>query len=391
MRPKLACALDLSLNQLAHLLAPPSTGAESRFTTTGEHPDLGTDGWHQATVRSPQATPDLAHQGAPASALEEIERLLEEVSEQGSTTSSIQHLERATASVAESHTQAPPRLVLAEVLSLRRRTHGLIENQRRLRHKRTLCAIESALLAHACLLFGDLKHNHIAERYGHAALAFAEEAGVGQALARTALAKTLRWEDRFTESADMARIGFESSPSLPVRVQLASQEANAAALMGDTRRAREALARANAAVESVASDSGVSAWSFPNGRRAIFALSVATHTGDPDAALRAAQMADSGWAQGEPMVLANWAQIRVGAGIAHLTKDSLDGTGKEIQPVLTLPPELRVSTVTAYMEKLDRHLCATRWRHQPMARSLRRDIRDFIATALPMPARSDHE
>jgi len=185
-----------------------------------------------------------AHQGAPGLGLEEIERLLERSLRTGSTTSSIQHLERATASVAESHTQAPPRLVLAEVLSLRRRTHGLIENQRRLRHKRTLCAIESALLAHACLLFGDLKHNHIAERYGHAALAFAEEAGVGQALARTALAKTLRWEDRFTESADMARIGFESKPVAARASSAGKSRANAAALMGDTRRAREALARA---------------------------------------------------------------------------------------------------------------------------------------------------
>ena len=90
----------------------------------------------------------------------------------------------------------------------------------------------------------------------------------------TALAKTFRWQKRLTESMDMARRGFACSPNAPIRVQLASQEANAAALLGDEVRAREALARAERAAESVTPDSGLSAWSFPITRQAVFAQSV---------------------------------------------------------------------------------------------------------------------
>jgi hypothetical protein len=106
---------------------------------------------------------------------------------------------------------------------------------------------ESLLLSHACLLLGDLNKNDVAERYGMAALAFAREADADQSVPLTALAKTLRWQKRLTESMDMASRGFECSPNTSVRVQLASQEANAAALLGDVVRARTALARAESA------------------------------------------------------------------------------------------------------------------------------------------------
>jgi len=167
-----------------------------------------------------------------------------------------------------------------------------------------------------------------------------------------------------------------------VRTQLASQEANAAALLGDTRRAKEALRRSEDAAASIPADSGLSAWSFPVGRQAIFALSVAMQTGDPDAMLRAANVADTAWANGEPMVTANWAQIRVGAGIAHLHKGSLDEAITEVAPVLVLPPERRVSTITAYMDNLGRRLREPKMMGSKAAAELGQGILDFNAGAL---------
>src|SRR5918999_4681598 len=83
-------------------------------------------------------------------------------------------------------------------------------------------------------------------------------------------------------STPSRRRGFECSPLTPIKVQLASQEANAAALLGDARRAHAALRRAEKAAEEVTTDDpATSAWSFPRPRQAIFALSVAIHTGDP--------------------------------------------------------------------------------------------------------------
>jgi len=164
---------------------------------------------------------------------------------------------------------------------------------------------------------------------------------------------------------------------------LASQEANAAALLGDARRASEALKRSADAAESVTGDSGASAWSFSTGRQAIFALSVATEAGDPAAALRAAAVADAGWAAGEPMVTANWAQIRVGSGIAHILNGSLDGAVAEVTPVLTLPADRRVSTVTGYMDNLARRLRHPTLNGNKNAAELRRGIIEFNEQALP--------
>src|SRR6266487_2620557 len=46
-------------------------------------------------------------------------------------------------------------------------------------------------------------------------------------------------------------------------------------------------------------DTGLSPWSFPPERQAIFALSVALRTGDTDGALRAAAVADQGHRGGQ--------------------------------------------------------------------------------------------
>jgi transcriptional regulator with XRE-family HTH domain len=188
-----------------------------------------------------------------------------------------------------------------------------------------------------------------------------------------------RWNNRWPEDLKTSK----NSPATPIRIQLASQEANAAALLGNANRAREALRRAEIDAETIPADSGMSAWSFPAGRQAIFALSVAIQTGDPDAALRAVAMADAGWASGDPIVPANWAQIRVGAGIAHLSKGSLEQAIKEVAPVFTLAPELRISTVTAYMENLDRQLRKPQLQGSNDAAEFRQSIRDFNLMALP--------
>jgi hypothetical protein len=199
----------------------------------------------------------------------------------------------------------------------------------------------------------------------------------------TVLAKTFRWQKRFTESMDMACRGFACSPSTPIRVQLASQEANAAALLGHAGRAREALARAERAAELVTPDSGLSAWSFPVTRQAVFAQSVATQMGDADAMLQAAAAADAAWSAGAPKVSANWAQIRIGAGIAHLLNGSLDGAVAEVESVLALPPSMRVATVTAYTERLRRRLEHPRYDGAAGVHELSERLAQFKADALP--------
>src|SRR5262245_33293834 len=186
-------------------------------------------------------------------------------------------------------------------------THFCAAADSGLRQTRELIRIDSDLLAHASVLLGDLGQDQAAHSYGQAALIGMQEAETSQAKAWYALAKTARWQHNYAEAADLAGHGFEHGPVSPMGVQLAYYEANTAALLGDGDRAKTALARAEKIADALPStDTGLSPWSFPVERQAIFALSVALRTGDAHSALRAAAAADHGWAAGDPHIPGTW-------------------------------------------------------------------------------------
>jgi hypothetical protein len=198
------------------------------------------------------------------------------------------------------------------------------------------------------------------------------------------LAKTARWQHDYATAADLARQGSEYGTSNPMSVQLAYYEANSAALLGDQYRARQALLRADQLADGLQTAGAPgSPWAFPAERRAIFRLSVLLRTGDVDGALAAAAEADQGWQSGEPYIPGTWAQVRIGAAIAHLQRDSLDGAAAQVSQVLTLAPEFRIATVTGWLTDLDVQLARPRFANSQTAGSLREQIEHFQADALP--------
>ncbi|MFC9976844.1 helix-turn-helix domain-containing protein [Spirillospora sp. NPDC127200] len=314
----------------------------------------------------------------------DISRLTRWLTTSDTTDETIEGLARSTSSLASAHTQVPAKRLLPQVLHLHRRTLGLLEGSRiRPRHTRELLRIDADLLAHAAVIFGDVNLDPHAERYSALALMLAREAGANESYAWYAQAKTARWQNRLIEAADLSRQGFEASPRMPMKTQLAWYEANAAALIGDKVRAREAVSRAEQSAEATHKNTtDLSVWSFPEERRALFVLSVATRTGDPDGALQAAEMADTAWANGAPVALAIWAQIRVGTGVAHLMKGDLEGTTEQLAKLLTLDPGMRLTTVTRYLAELDRRLSRPQYRDSSLTVQLRQQIHDFNAAAL---------
>lgn len=321
--------------------------------------------------------------GHQASSLMQVHRISDWLSYSNVSDDAVDTLGQAGNSLARAHIQAPPKNVLSEVLRLHQQVQSFLQGGRqKLRQTRELMRINSDLLAHACVLLGDLGQNRLAAEYGGAALLFAREAEADEAIAWSVSAKTARWQGRYVEAADMARRGFDVSHRTSTRTELAYREALSAALLGDTGRSHEALARAERTADSLpAHEEAISVWSFPIGRQAVFGLSVALHGGDPDTALRAAAIADQGWAAGDPRNPANWAQVRVGAAMAYLMKDSLDGAAEEVIPVLDLHPNLRIDTVTGYLRDLDRLLDQPRFSGSKAAAELREQIRGFNSTA----------
>ncbi len=310
------------------------------------------------------------------------------------TDGAVDRIAEATHQLAEAHTREPPRRVLANVIALHRQVQTLLrEGRQHLRQTRELFRVDADLLAHASILLGDIHRDSAAGAHGAAAVLCADEAESSRALGLSAQAKVARWrgvhlrgkegQRYYALSADLARQGYECGPGTPARVLLANQEASAAALLGDVTRARQALRRAQEAVEGSLGhpDSGLSAWSCPRPRQALYALSVSIRLGDADAALRSAEMADAGWAAGDPWLYGVWSLIRIGAGIAQVMRGDLDGARTQVAQVLKLPDEFRISTITGYLADMDARLKQRRFAGVADARDLQEQVRIFTAGA----------
>jgi hypothetical protein len=343
----------------------------------------------------PTVSPDAAPAGQAFPTEQDAASLMSWLDASNTSDETIGDFDQIRAALAESHTQLPPGPVLADVSDVHRQVQELLRSgHQRSRQTRELFRIDADLLSHASLLLGDMNRDAAASAISGAAALCAEEAGCSPAYALSAQAKSARWEGvrlgnrdgarQFSRSADLARAGFERSALAPIRVLLASQEASAAALLGDAARARRALRDADdAATRLPGADSGLSAWSCPRPRQALYAMSVAIRLRDADAALHAADEADAGWAAGEPWLYAVWSLIRIGSGIAHVMKGDLDAAAGQVDSVITLDPTLRIATITRYLADMDSLLRQRRYAGEPKALDLRQQIRAFTTAAAP--------
>jgi hypothetical protein len=296
----------------------------------------------------------------------------------GTSDEAISCMDRAAVALAEAHTQLAPGIVMADARKLQQATQALLRNGKpRHRQARELLRINGSLLAHLSLLLSDRNDYQAADDYGNAALLYQREASASEVTAWYVLAKSARWQHRYAQAADLAHQGLQHSSLDAMRVQLACYEANASALCGDSARARKTMTHAEETAAALsAGQLTLSPWSFPEERMTIFRLSVALATHDPQRALQAAAATSADWKSG-PHVPAAWAQVRVGAGIAHLLQDELDGAAEEVTPMLALPPEFRIATVTGWLADLDWRLSVRHFAGSPIAVDLRQQIRDF--------------
>jgi transcriptional regulator with XRE-family HTH domain len=290
----------------------------------------------------------------------------------------IESLHTATSIATRDHVYLPTTTVLTKVLGIHQQIRTVLQGGRqRLHQSRDLFRIDAGLLAHICLLFGDLRRDDLAAAYGAVAIFAANEAGANPAEAFSAQAQIARWRHRYTEAADLASHGFACSPPTSLRVLLACQEANAAAVAGDARRARHALAQAEAARVNPMEEGLDSVWSCPPARYAAYRAGVALYLGDTATALQEADIADAAWVRDRPPPYGTWAHVRMVAGHAHLMSGAVDGAAEEIEPVLDLSPEFRLATLTAHMTTVERLLVSRRFRDSAEAARLRERIDEF--------------
>lgn len=65
--------------------------------------------------------------------------------------------------------------------------------------------------------------------------------------------------------------------------------------------------------------------------------------------------------------------------MAHLLKDSLDGAAGQLAPVLELPPDHRIRTVTGYLDEISGMIRARRFAGSALAAQLGERISEFNA------------
>ncbi|MEV4258808.1 hypothetical protein AB0J52_37085 [Spirillospora sp. NPDC049652] len=299
----------------------------------------------------------------------------------------LHYLELATRRLTHDYARQPPLTVLAEAHSLQRRiTTILSEQQLRLAQRRELLTTSAELFALINLLAGDVGRYRDADAYGYAAWTCAHEADsdAARALVLCAQTKTARWEGRSREAAELARRGYELAPtSARGRVLLAVSEATAHQSRGDIVGARDALLLAERAREvGDVADQTADAWSCGRARQHAYALQVGLGAREPFAMLASAEAADDAWAEGDEWVYGTWAQVRIGAALAHVMTGDPNGAEFELEPVFDLEDQFRVVTIVGRMGEVRQRLAHSRYKGDRRAEALRERIRLFQAGSL---------
>ncbi|WP_037559389.1 hypothetical protein [Spirillospora albida] len=299
----------------------------------------------------------------------------------------IGYLRTAAHRLAFDYARQPPLTVLGEALQLQARVTQLARSGRqRLAQTRELLQIGAELFALTTLLAGDVGRYRMADAHGYAAWTCADEAAsdAARALVLAAQSKTARWESRYADAAQLARCGYELAPPCSRgRVLLAVSEATALQHQGDIREATRALDRAQAARDAhPATDLAADAWSCTRARQANYALQVGLGARDPMWAARSAREADDAWADGDQWVYGTWAQVRIGAALAHVMAGEPAAAAAELEDVFGIEADYRVVTISGRMTDVDRRLRHSRYRADPCASDLRTRIRAFQAGSL---------
>lgn len=365
-KPEQQAILDTTLERA-------SEAVKARFAMLVDRDSTETPG-PKSTVQSPSV--DELNR-LPSLAEIDAQDVISWVESTNTSQGHIDYLREAAVRAAEEHASQPPGLMIVQVMQL----HGMIQTllrggKQRYRQTADLIKLDSDVAAHISQLLGDINRDTSAFAYARASIALANDVGASPATAFSAQAQIARWRGRFAEAADCAQEGFKRNPPGPLRTLLVYQEANAAALAGDSPRARRALEKG----ERMSGDSGTvySVWTCPPARKALYRIAVTLNMGDPREAVTQAGETEPMWQRERSKAFGTWAHFQISAARAHILTGSLEGAVEHVAPVLNMPYEYHISTLTSHMAALDQLLAAKRFDNSSIVTSFREQIQEFI-------------
>jgi transcriptional regulator with XRE-family HTH domain len=200
----------------------------------------------------------------------------------------------------------------------------------------------------------------------------------------------LFWHDRPREARDLAEDGLRYLGDGPNAAHLHLNYARAAARLGDADAARRAITAAQDAREREHDDD-------LQRLGGEFSLSLATHhyvsgaalaeieNGEAEAAgeiERAADLYAAGPEPGEQHWFGGLALARIELAAMRLRTGALEGAAASLEPVLSLPPEQRITAITTRLTGVRTELAAPIFRGSAQARTLDEQIEEFSREAI---------
>jgi hypothetical protein len=135
-------------------------------------------------------------------------------------------------------------------------------------------------------------------------------------------------------------------------VLLSCQEADALQALGNVEDAQEALVRAEQAQENINSAGDLGGiFACGTARHANYSMGTYLRAGATDWALLQVERAETAWRNGDEWAYGTWAQVQIGASIAHLMNREIEGATITLQPVLDQAAERRLATLTTRLRR----------------------------------------
>jgi 2'-5' RNA ligase len=284
--------------------------------------------------------------------------------------------------LARTYLTEPPLPVMLGVRAIRDEATALLSGHQYPRQARDLYAMAGYACTLLAWIAGDLGQPAAADTHGRAAWLCAELADSPElrAWVLSTRSKTAFWAGQHREAVAYSQRGQAIAPPTSVAVLLAAQEADAWAEIGATARARDSIHAARAARDRLADSDDIGGLlSCGLTREANYSAGVHLRVGDPDTALAETDTALGAYDTGNQRSYGTEAQIHITRATSYLLKDQLDGVTDALRPVLALPTDHRLHTVTRRLTQLGHVLTRPRLARSVDAAALRAEIESYRA------------
>jgi hypothetical protein len=277
----------------------------------------------------------------------------------------------------------PPTEILDPATNLNREVFKLLQRHHKPAHARDLYTIAGATCVLLSLLAADLGALDAAAVHAATAQVCADHADRDElrAWVASARSKTAFWVGDYKTAAQTAHAGLSLEARGTAAVMLACQEADAYAKLGASDLAAAALDRATREADFAHGPDLIGGiLSCGPVRLAGYTATANALAGKHGRALDAAEWALT-QVEADPLAgFAIAAQLHVTRGIAYTAAGDLDGTAAALRPVLDLPTQRRLATITGRLQSVTWDLGVERVRTSAVARPLREEIIEYCGS-----------